>query len=137
MRALKTLRHFKWIQMLSLAIVLAGIGWLSPAEGRRALVNSAVLAVGAALLALPTGTLLALLIARFDLLGQRAAAACLGVLLFLPLYVQLAGWDAVFGKLGWYSLAYGSLSEPFLGGMRGAIFVHGMAAMPWVALLVG
>lgn len=101
------------------------------------LINSAVLAAGAVAIALPIGALLAILLARYDLPGRRLAAACLGVLLFLPLYVQLSGWDAALGKLGWFSLAYGSMAEPFLSGMRGAIFVHGMAAVPWAALLVG
>jgi len=101
------------------------------------MLNSAILAAGATAIAVPLGTLLALLIARFDLPGRRIAAACLGVLLFLPLYVQLAGWDAALGKLGWFSLAYGSLSQPFLAGMRGAIFVHGLAAVPWAALIIG
>src|SRR5213083_2970470 len=101
------------------------------------LVNSAILAAGAIAIALPIGTLLAVVLTKLSFPGRRAAIACLGVLLFLPLYVQLSGWDAALGKLGWYSLAHGSLAEPFLAGMRGAIFVHGIAAVPWVALLVG
>src|SRR5437773_2952367 len=100
------------------------------------LINSAVLAVGAVAIALPLGTLLAILLTRYDLPVRRIAAACLGVLLFLPLYVQLSGWDAALGKLGWYSLIYGSMAEPFLSGMRGAIFIHALAAVSWVALLV-
>src|SRR5439155_14489314 len=101
------------------------------------LLNSAILATGAVAIAFPLGTLLAILLTKFPVPGRGAAVACLGVLLFLPLYVQLSGWDAALGKLGWYSLAHGSLAEPFLAGMRGAIFVHGIAAVPWVALLVG
>src|SRR5437762_12936508 len=102
-----------------------------------ALLNSAILATGAVAIALPLGTLLAILLTKFHVPGRSAAAACLGVLLFLPLYIQLSAWDAALGKLGWYSLTHGSLAEPFLAGMRGAIFVHGLAAVPWVALLVG
>jgi iron(III) transport system permease protein len=102
-----------------------------------ALLNSAILAAGSTAIALPLGTLMAILLTRYDLPGRRVALACLGVLLFLPLYVQLSGWDAALGKLGWYSLASGALAEPFLEGMRGAIFVHGVAAIPWVALIVG
>jgi iron(III) transport system permease protein len=41
------------------------------------------------------------------------------------------------GKLGWFTLAHGTLAQPILAGLRGAIFVHGMAAVPWVTLLVG
>ena len=29
------------------------------------------------------------------------------------------------------------MAEPFLSGLRGAIFVHGVVAIPWVALVVG
>jgi iron(III) transport system permease protein len=99
-------------------------------------VNSAVLAAGATAISLPLGTLLAVLLRRYDLPGRQFAAACLGLLLFLPLYVQLSGWDAALGKLGWYSLAVGSMAQPLLDGMRGAIVVHGLAAVPWVALIV-
>ena len=122
---------------LAAAIALTIIGALAPPGSRRALVNSAILAAGAVAIALPLGTLLAVLLARFDVPGRRVAIACLGVLLFLPLYVQLSGWDAALGKLGWYSLVQGALAQPFLAGMRGAIFVHGMAAVPWVVLLIG
>jgi iron(III) transport system permease protein len=86
---------------------------------------------------LPLGTLLAVLLTRYDLPGRRVAVACVAALLFLPLYVQLSGWDAALGKLGWYSLIYGSMVEPFLAGMRGAIFVHGVAAVAWVVAIVG
>src|SRR3954452_13053715 len=100
-----------------------------------ALVNSAILAAGASAIALPTGTLLAVLLARYEVAGRRIAAACIILLLFLPLYVQLSGWDAALGKLGWLTLVRGSMSDPFLSGMRGAIVVHGVAAIPWVTLL--
>jgi len=102
-----------------------------------ALLNSAILAAGAVAIALPLGTLLAIVLTKFSFPGRDAAVAFLGVLLFLPLYVQLSAWDAAFGKLGWYSLSHGSLAEPLLAGIRDAIFVHGIAAAPWVALVVG
>src|SRR5689334_5758330 len=101
------------------------------------LVNSAVLAVGALAIALPVGGLLAVLLTRFRVPGRSIAIVCLGSLLFIPLYIQLSAWDAALGKLGWFTLAYGSLAQPLLSGMRGAILVHGMAAIPWVALVVG
>ncbi len=101
------------------------------------LLNSALLALGALAIALPIGVSLALLLARFNLPGRRLGIACLGLLLFLPLYIQLSAWDAAFGKLGWFTFITGSLAQPFLSGMRGAIFIHGLAAIPWVTLLVG
>src|SRR6478672_1789690 len=100
-------------------------------------INSALLAAGAVAISLPVGIVLAVLISRFRVPGRRLAIVCLGILLFLPLYVQLSAWDAALGKLGWLTLAHGSLTEPFLSGLRGAIFVHGVAAISWVALIVG
>src|SRR5687767_4625934 len=106
---------------LGAAIALLALWALSPPSTQRALANSALLAAGATAIALPIGTLLALLIGRCDLPGRRWAAAGLGVLLFLPLYVQLCGWDAVAGRLGWFTLVFGSLEHPPLVGMRAAI----------------
>ena len=122
---------------LAAAFALGAVALVAPMDTRRALLNSATLAAGAMAIALPIGTLLAVLLARYDLRGRRWASAALGVLLFLPLYVQLSGWDAALGKLGWISLLSGSMAQPLLAGMRGAIFVHGLAAVPWVALIVG
>jgi iron(III) transport system permease protein len=122
---------------LAAAIGLLALWSFSPTATQRTLANSALLAAGATAIALPIGTLLAVLIGRFDLPGRRIAAACLGVLLFLPLYVQLCGWDAVAGRLGWLTLVFGSLEHPLLVGMRAAIVIHALAAIPWVALVVG
>jgi iron(III) transport system permease protein len=122
--------------LVAIAALLVVSSFAGP-QSQRALVNSSVLALGAVVIAVPIGTLLAILLTRFDLAGRGFAAAGVGVLLFLPLYVQLSGWDAALGKLGWYSLWKLSLADPFLAGMRGAIFVHAMAATPWVVLLVG
>jgi iron(III) transport system permease protein len=124
------------IALLAAIAALVAVGVSSPSAARRALYSSAILAAGTMAIALPIGMLLAVLITRFDLPGRRYAAAGLGVLLFLPLYVQLSGWEAALGKLGWYSLAYGSIGEPLLAGMRGAVFVHAMAAIPWAAFIV-
>jgi iron(III) transport system permease protein len=99
--------------------------------------NSTILAAGAAAIALPIGTLLAVLIVKLALPGRRIAAAGLGLLLFLPLWVQLSGWDAALGKLGWFTLAFGGGPRPWLAGMPGAIFIHGVTANPGVALIVG
>ena len=99
--------------------------------------NSAILAGGAVAIALPVGTLLAVLIVKLALPGRWLAAASLGTLLFLPLWVQLSGWDAALGKLGWLTLVFGSGPRPWLEGMPGAVFIHGVAGIPWVALIVG
>jgi iron(III) transport system permease protein len=94
---------------------------------------AATLAIG-----LPLGALLGLLIARTDLPTRRFAAAGLGLLLVVPLYLQAAAWQLGFGIFGWYTLAFGGAFEAaWLSGWRGAIFVHSIAAVPWIALFTG
>src|SRR5262245_53006811 len=99
---------------LTAGVALLAIGLITPPETRRALCNSGLLAAGATAIALPLGTLLAVLLGRFALPGRRQAVALLGVLLFLPLYVQLSGWDAAVGKLGWFTLLTGALEHSLL-----------------------
>jgi iron(III) transport system permease protein len=84
---------------------------------------------------LPVGVLLALLLVKTDLPARKLAALLLGVLLFVPLYLQCAAWQAGFGLQGCYTLAYHGV--PLLAGWRGAVWVHAMAAVPWAALLIG
>ncbi|MDX1946494.1 MAG: ABC transporter permease subunit [Pirellulaceae bacterium] len=119
------------------AIALAVLVGFSPDGTRRMLANSALLAAGATAIAWPVGTLLAVLLVKVELPGRRAAAVLVGMLLLLPLLVQLAGWDAALGKLGWLTLVAASPDRAWLDGMTGAIFVHGVAGVPWVTLIVG
>jgi iron(III) transport system permease protein len=99
----------------------------------RVLENTVTLGMAVAAIALTLGTLLAILLTRTDVPGRRAACALLIFLLFLPLYVQVAGWEAAFGKLGWLTSIVGA---PLLAGMPAVIFIHALAAVPWVALIV-
>ncbi len=117
--------------------MLVGIATLAPPGTRRVLANSTLLALGSAVIALPIGTLLAILLMRLALPGRRLAIACLGLLLFLPLFVQVSGWDAAIGKLGWYTLAFSTSDRPLLVGLPAAIVLHGIAAIAWVTLIVG
>jgi iron(III) transport system permease protein len=86
------------------------------------------------LISVPIGTLLAMLLVRTNLPGRKCFAACLAGPLFVPLYLQAAGWLAGFGPQGWYPLAVGV--GPWLEGWRGAIWIHAMAAIPWVFVIV-
>ena len=86
-------------------------------------------------LSVPLGTLLAWLLVRTDLPGRKLGIGLLAAMLFVPLYLQAAAWQAGFGLQGWYTLA-GSASV-LLDGWRGAGWVHSMAAVPWVVLIAG
>lgn len=105
-----------------------------PRGGALAL-NTLRLCLASAAISVPLGTVLALLLLRTDLPGRRFATLVIGVLLFVPLYLQAAAWQAGFGLQGWFTLAW---SGPvWIDGWFGAIWVHAMAALPWVVLVVG
>ena len=97
--------------------------------------NTARLAAATCALGVPLGTLLALLLVKTDVPGRRFATCALVWLLFLPLYLQVGAWQAGFGLQGWQTLA--GLGPAVLDGWRGAVWVHAVTAVPWVALIVG
>jgi iron(III) transport system permease protein len=102
------------------------------------LVNTLTLAAATLSIAVPAGGFLGIVLARTNVWGGRFAAALLGGLLLVPLYLQAAAWQAGFGVEGWQStLQTGGLRVPWLDGWRGAIWVHGCAGIPWVALFTG
>src|SRR5581483_8654233 len=106
---------------------------LSEHRGRTLLENTLKLCGGAAAIAIPLGTLLAFLLVQTDVRGKRLAAVLLGLMLFLPLYLQAGAWRAGFGTLGWF-IPFGW--PPLLDGWRGAIWVHAMGAVPGTVLIV-
>ena len=99
------------------------------------LTNTLYLAGATCAISVPLGTAIAWLLVRTDLLGRRLWLALVGLMLFVPLYLQAAAWQAGFGLQGWYTLA--GFAPVLLEGWRGAIWVHSMAAVPWVVLVVG
>ncbi len=122
------------VMVVALVAGTLPLGWMD----RRSwslLGNTLDLAVGTLALSLPLGTVLAWLVVRTDLPGRRIAAALLAALLFVPLYLQAAAWQAGFGLQGWYTAVWHG--QPLLDGLRGAAWIHAMAALPWVVLIVG
>lgn len=97
--------------------------------------NTLQLTGATCLLTVPLGALLALLLFRTDLPGKKFLAGALGMLLFLPLYVHVVAWQAAFGGYGWLSASGGGPAglHPWLS----ALFVHSLAALPWVVAIVG
>ena len=122
------------VSLIGLTICLS----LASARLRGLLANTALLAGGASMIGIPLGTFLAVVVAKTSLVGRRLVERLLVVLLFVPLYVQAAAWQAAAGQGGWLALPALKLfgGTPWLAGWRGAVWVHGMAAVPWAALLV-
>ena len=118
------------------AIALAvGLVLCTETRVRGLLLNTLLLAAGTCAISLPVGTVLALVVVKTDLVGRRLLAVLLGILLFVPLYLKAGAWDAGFGLQGSVTLAY--KIPPLLEGWRAVIWIHAMAAVPWVALIVG
>ncbi len=103
------------------------------------LANTGWLVCGACAIAIPVGTFCAVAIVKTNLPGRYVAALLLASVVFVPLFVQAAAWDSGFGMQGWYTLATNPrlAAAPLLVGWPAAIWVHGLAAVPWVALIVG
>lgn len=116
-------------------LVASMLGWLvclaiAGPRLRGLLVNSALLAGGTLLLSVPIGTFLAVVVAKTSVWGKRWLERGLIVLLCVPLYVQATAWQATAGQGGW--LFDGQL----LSGWTAAIWIHAVAAVPWVVLFV-
>jgi iron(III) transport system permease protein len=99
------------------------------------LLNTLLLTGATCAVSLPLGTAVAWLLVRTDLPLRRMGLGLAALLLFVPLYLQAAAWQAGFALQGWYTLA--SAGGPLLDGWTGAVWVHAAAALPWVVLLVG
>ena len=100
------------------------------------LVFNTLLLVGATeAICLPAGVLMGWLLARTDLPGRRGFAVLLGGMLLVPLYLQAAAWEAGFGLQGFGPTVW--KTPAFLTGWWGAIWVHAVAALPWVVLIAG
>lgn len=92
------------------------------------------LAAATVAVSLPAGTLLAVGLVRTDLPGRRPALWLLALLLLIPLYLQAAAWQAGFGLQGWYTALSGA--RPPLERWTAVIWIHSLAAIPWVTLIV-
>src|SRR5262245_24621446 len=101
--------------------------------------NTVLLVGGTVLLSLPAGTALAMLLYRTDLPLRTALRSLTGVAMLVPLAVYTAAWQAVVGAGGW--LATVVVDQPsqavWPDGIGLAIWIHALAAMPWVAVIVG
>ncbi|MCA9100885.1 MAG: hypothetical protein KDA63_07050, partial [Planctomycetales bacterium] len=123
-------------QILVLVVALAGWGiWVATNSRLLGIVaNTALLVVAVGVLALPAGVLLAVALVKTDLPGRRLLGAVLFATLFVPLYLQAAGWEAAAGVQGWLS---GLVPRrTWLEGMPAVVWVHAVHALAWVTGII-
>jgi ABC-type Fe3+ transport system permease subunit len=85
-----------------LAVLGVSVPILAADERARVLAaNTIMLSAAVAVASIAIGAPLAFLLARTDVWGQKLAALFLLALLFVPLYLQAAAWQAGFGLQGW------------------------------------
>jgi iron(III) transport system permease protein len=129
-------------------------GWRAWAERDRLVglaANTLWLAAGTLAIALPVGVTAAILLYRTDLPGRRFWRWLTVLTLFVPLPLFASAWQAALGTGGWLPVALwsrvvagdpdlsssGLVWKPWAQGLAAAIWVHAMAALPWVILVVG
>jgi iron(III) transport system permease protein len=126
--------------------------WHTWAEAPRLLTlarNTFFLILGTLALAMPLGIAGAVLLYRTDLPGRRLWRLLMLLTLFVPLPLFTSGWQTVLGSGGWLPLPVWSSGAgigfspvlavwtPWGEGIGSAIWIHAVAALPWVILLAG
>ena len=159
MRAWRLMTTMVWLLLLGLpltaiAVELASapVAWRTWSESVRLLSlakNTALLVAGALAVSIPLGVVTALLLTRSDLPGQRAVRGLIVLCLFIPLPVLASAWQSALGAGGWLPMpswrtvapddpdysASGISWKPWAQGLPAAIWVHALAALPWVIWL--
>lgn len=128
--------------------------WQAGAETRRLVLlagNTLRLVAGTLALALPLGITGAVLLYRTDLPLRHGLRFLTVLTLFVPLPLLASAWQAALGTGGWLPVAVwstpppgdpdlastGSGWKPWAQGLGAAIWVHAVAGLPWVVVLVG
>ena len=122
-------------------LALTGIGilllFVLPATAADRAVAGRTLWLGfaASLIAIPLGSLIAWICTGRGFISKTLLLTCIA-LLMVPMFIHVSAWDAAFGKLGWLTSSQGSVLKPLISGWTAAIWIHGVAAAPQVALIL-
>jgi iron(III) transport system permease protein len=116
--------------------------WEDPGRLAALAGNTLALATHTLALALPVGTAGAVLLYRTDLPGRALLRFLLLLSLFVPLPLLATAWQAAWGAGGWLPEIVGAATPPgawapWAEGIGAAAWIHAVAAVPWVVLIVG
>ncbi|MBX7072576.1 MAG: ABC transporter permease subunit [Pirellulales bacterium] len=109
--------------------------WITDPRLRGLAINTLALSASSAVIAGAMGVPLALFLTRIDLPLRRVGLALAALLLFMPLYLHAAAWQAGWGVQGALLPLVGS--QPLIAGWFGAIWIHAVAGVGWVTLIAG
>ena len=103
------------------------------------LFNTCSLILGTVIMAVPIGTLWAILLFRTNLPLHRVFLSLTLICLFLPLPLQITAWQAALQNNVWPLSTFWQPrpGQPWPQGLFPAIWVHSIVAIPWVTILVG
>jgi iron(III) transport system permease protein len=113
--------------------------------------NTLLLVAGTLALATPPGVVAAVLLYRTDLPLRRVLRFLVVLTLFIPLPLFASGWQAALGSGGWIPFSSWTTSspsdpdvsssgiawKPWAHGLPAAIWIHAVAGLPWIIVLVG
>jgi iron(III) transport system permease protein len=101
--------------------------------------NTLVLTASTAVVAVPIGTLLAVLLFRTSFVGRELLRIVLAISLFIPLPIVVSSWQSSLGSGGWLPMDFwrSTQDRPWATGMGPAIWIHVLAAVPWVTFIIG
>jgi iron(III) transport system permease protein len=117
---------------LAVALLVWLVGVVDP-RPRGLAINTLILCGSITAVVLPIGLVLAAILARTDLPGRRLLLLLVLLLIFVPLYLQAAAWQAGFGLQG--ALLPVVATEPWVSGWLGTIWIHAAASLGWVVLI--
>ena len=120
--------------LLATVAMLLIIGQSTSLSDHTVTARTLLLGLGSAAIAVPLGALLAWVCLGKGVLCRIVLWATIA-LIFVPVFLHVSTWDAAFGRLGWLTSREGQVLKPLVSGWTAAIWIHGIAATPQVALL--
>jgi iron(III) transport system permease protein len=113
--------------------------------------NTVQLMLGSVALSVPIGTIASVLIYRTDLPGRRFFQFLTILALFVPMPILVSAWQSALGAGGWLPIDFwipaassgpdvspmGTMWKPWVQGRAAAIWIHFLAGLPWIILIVG
>lgn len=87
-------------------------------------------------IAMLPGVLAAVVLTKTNCPARRWMLAAFAVMLFIPLFVHAGGWMGALGVGGWLvAVSPSGESHAWMDGWTGAIWIHAMAAVPWIVCI--